>query len=211
MGGLNPYAVEVALKLGASEVWLPTLDAQNHINSFGQATLPTFKPLETKSLVRLAARPITVLDSSGALSEATKKIIETMNGSEAILGTGRLSYAEIEQVVQYAKKFTIKHILITHPEFKATNFSKEQQAKLVASGTYLEHCATTNYDSRLIAENIRFVGASHCILSSDSGQAQKGHPVDAFLDFIEAILSQGISEEEIQKMTIDNPKKLLGV
>lgn len=212
MGGLNPYAVEVALKLGASEVWMPTLDAQNHVNSFGQATLPTFKPLETpKSFSAPPAKPITVLDSSGALKEEAKQVIETMKGSEAILGTGHLSYIEIEQLIDYANKVGVKHTLITHPEFRATNFSKEQQRRLVDKGAYLEHCATTDYNARLIVENIRFVGASHCILSSDSGQAQKGHPLDAFYDFIEAIQAEGMGKEEIQKMTIDNPKKLLRV
>jgi hypothetical protein len=212
MGGLNAYAVEVALKLGASEIWMPTLDAQNHISSFGKATIPTFKQVdESKPQAILPPKPITVLDTSGQLKEEAKAVLEAMKGSEAILGTGHLSYVEIEQLIDYSNKVGIKHTLITHPEFRATNFSKEQQKKLVDKGSYLEHCATTNYDARLIVENIRFVGASHCILSSDSGQAQKGHPLDAFYDFIEAIRAEGIDDGEIQKMTIDNPKKLLGV
>ena len=35
VGGLNPAAVEVALKLGAKVVWLPTQPAQHHLAKFG--------------------------------------------------------------------------------------------------------------------------------------------------------------------------------
>jgi Family of unknown function (DUF6282) len=212
MGGLNPYAVEVALKLGASEIWMPTLDAQNHIRSFGQATLPTFKQLESsKNFPSLPARSITVLDKTGSLKEEAKAVVDAMRGSDAILGTGHLSLMEINELISYSKQRNIKHVLITHPEFRATNFSKFDQKKLVEHGAMLEHCATTNYDPKLIAENIQFVGASHCVISSDSGQAQKGNPIDAFYEFISALEDEGISATDIQKMTIDNPKKILGI
>jgi hypothetical protein len=213
MGALNPYAVEVALKLGASEVWMPTLDAQNHINHFGQATLPTFKPLESVKKAAPPAmpmKPISVSDESGELKEEAKRVIEAMKDSDAILGTGHLSLKEIHAVISYAKRSNVSKLLITHPEFRATNFSKEEQKNLAEQGAMLEHCSTTNYDPKLIAENIRYVGASKCILSSDSGQAQKGSPLDCFYEFLLAIEAEGVSTSEIQKMTIDNPKRLLG-
>jgi hypothetical protein len=212
MGGLNPYAVEVALKLGASEIWMPTLDAQNHINHFGQATLPTFKPLDTgrSQAPSLPMKPITVLNESGELREEAKQVIDSMKGSDAILGTGHLSLKEIQQVMAYAGKINVRKILITHPEFRATNFSKEEQKILADQGAFLEHCSTTNYNAKLIAENIKHVGASKCVLSSDSGQAQKGSPLDCFYEFVLAIEAEGVSAADIQKMIIDNPRKLLG-
>lgn len=211
MGGLNAYAVEVALKLGASEIWMPTLDAQNHIHHFGQATLPTFKPLESgKKTASMPMKPITVLNENGELKEDAKLVVEAMKNSDAILGTGHLSLEEIQKLITHSKKNNVNRILITHPEFRATNFSKENQRELTEQGAYLEHCSTTNYDPKLIAENIRYVGASKCILSSDSGQAQKGSPLDCFYDFLVAIEAEGISSSDIQKMTIDNPRRLLG-
>jgi hypothetical protein len=212
MGGLNPYAVEVALKLGASEVWMPTLDAENHIKSFGQATLPTFKEVQgAKSVPCSAPKPISAINSSGQLKDEARAVIDMMAGSDAILGSGHLSLEETKKIIEYAKKAGLRNILITHPEFKATLFSKEQQKELVDDGAYLEHCATTNYDAKLIAENIRFVGASHCVLSSDAGQPQKGNPIDVLFDLMRDLENHGISTNELQRMTIDNPKKLLGL
>ncbi len=212
MGGLNPYAVEVALKLGASEVWMPTLDAQNHIDHFGQATLPTFKPLESekKSPPAMPMKPIRLLNEYGELKEEAKQVIEAMRDSDAILGTGHLSLNEIHAVLSQAKENNLTKILVTHPEFRATSFSKEDQKNLSDQGAFLEHCSTTNYDPKLIAQNIKYVGASKCILSSDSGLAQKGSPLDCFYEFLLAIEAEGISTSDIQKMTIDNPRKLLG-
>lgn len=212
MGGLNPYAVEVALKLGASQIWFPTLDAENHITAFGQATLPTFKQLESsKSKVSFEPRPITVLDSSGELKEDARKVIEAMRDSGVILGTGHLSLQETTKVMEYAKQQKVTNILVTHPEFKATFFNKEQQRALAESGAILEHCATVNYNPKLISENIRFVGVSHCVISSDAGQPVKGNPIDVMYDLIVSLESEGLSTSEIQRLTIDNPKKLLGV
>ena len=35
VGGLNPFAVEAALDLGARVIWMPTISAQNHIVKHG--------------------------------------------------------------------------------------------------------------------------------------------------------------------------------
>ena len=36
IGGINPLAVETALKLGAKVVWLPTQSAKNHLHKTGK-------------------------------------------------------------------------------------------------------------------------------------------------------------------------------
>ena len=36
VGGLNPRAVEVAIEMGAKEIWMPTLSAANEINLRGE-------------------------------------------------------------------------------------------------------------------------------------------------------------------------------
>ena len=36
VGGINPAAAEVALRLGAKEVWMPTIDAAHHVDVHGK-------------------------------------------------------------------------------------------------------------------------------------------------------------------------------
>ena len=38
VGGINPAAVENALKMGAKVVWLPTSSARNHLEKLGKST-----------------------------------------------------------------------------------------------------------------------------------------------------------------------------
>ena len=48
VGGINPAAAEVSLRLGAKEVWMPTIDAAHHIDVHGarpKSIACTFKRL----------------------------------------------------------------------------------------------------------------------------------------------------------------------
>src|SRR3984957_9982792 len=76
VGGLNPVAVELAGRSGCKIVWMPTVDAANE--TAGRVDGPTAKlPFWAKIQRELAATgiappPMTVLDSSGKVSEATR-------------------------------------------------------------------------------------------------------------------------------------------
>jgi predicted metal-dependent phosphotriesterase family hydrolase len=61
------------------------------------------------------------------------------------------------------------------------------------------------------AKAIRFVGADHCILSSDMGQpANPLHP-DALVAFFKGMKEQGFTQAEIDQMSKTNPARLLGL
>ncbi|MDW8041591.1 MAG: DUF6282 family protein [Nitrososphaerota archaeon] len=209
VGGLNPSAVDKALSMGAAEVWMPTLDAENHIKTFGAAQLPTTHRVKTINSFKTRSKGITVLDAGGNLKPEVVEILEMIAESDVILGTGHLSLKEVYSVVEVAKKVGVKKILVTHPHFKATRFLTEDQIKLADMGAVMEHCAVAGYDPRELAEDIRRVGVSRCIISSDAGQPHKGHPVDVLLKMIEELKRQGISDSDIERLVIKNPTKLV--
>src|SRR4030042_933407 len=67
VGGLNPFAVDTALQYGAKVVWLPTVDAENHIRFYGGAGK---NPLaESTKLPRFysEAKGISVLELMGRI------------------------------------------------------------------------------------------------------------------------------------------------
>ena len=49
VGGVNPAAVEQALKQNAKIVWMPTIDAENHVRIFG-------RPVPSATLAQVATR-----------------------------------------------------------------------------------------------------------------------------------------------------------
>jgi imidazolonepropionase-like amidohydrolase len=58
---------------------------------------------------------------------------------------------------------------------------------------------------------IRNVGAEHCIIGTDLGQAFNPTPAEGMRMFIALLLKNGISEREIELMAKVNPAKLLGL
>src|SRR5690554_2018399 len=69
VGGINPLAVEAALRLGAVQVWMPTIDAAHHRKVYG------------------GEPGITVLGSDGRLTDDVVAILELVAEHDAILGT----------------------------------------------------------------------------------------------------------------------------
>jgi hypothetical protein len=210
VGGLNPDAVESAIKAGAKEIWMPTFGASNHYAHFKAFGLPGL--VSTREVTRRGPLPagLSILDGSTVKPEV-EEILGMIADADAILGTGHLALFEVHALVDSARKAGVEKILVTHPEFTATNYPIEDQLKLVEKGAILEHCANVDYDSKLYAKNIARVGHKNCVLSSDSGQVKKGHPALAMKKFLEDIIAEGVSESEIHTMAKVNPAKLLEI
>jgi len=212
VGGLNPDAVEAAIKLGAKEIWMPTFGSVNHYNFFGAFGLPGLVPVrEVKRTSDATKRGLSILDggSSKEVRPEVEEILSMVADANIILGTGHLGLSEIYPLLESTRKLGVKKFLVTHPEFSATMWSAEDQLKLAEKGAIMEHCANLNYDAKLYASNIKKVGAERCVLSSDSGQLKKGHPALAMCKFVEDLMSEGVTESEIHTMAKVNTLKLL--
>jgi hypothetical protein len=61
------------------------------------------------------------------------------------------------------------------------------------------------------ADAIRKVGPEFCILSSDLGQMGNPLPADGFGAFLVAMRGKGFSEREVDRMSKQNPARLLGL
>ena len=61
------------------------------------------------------------------------------------------------------------------------------------------------------ADAIRKIGPEFCILSSDLGQRGNALPPDGFGAFLAALRMRGFSDQEIGRMSSQNPSRLLGL
>lgn len=211
VGGLNPEAVEAAINLGAAEVWMPTFNAENHLRFFPDANLPNLQRIRKFTTARAPLPGMSILLRDGAVKPEVEEILGLLAEANVILGTGHISKGETFALVEAAAKAGVKKVLVTHPEFRATTLTPDEQLKLAKMGAIMEHCAVTNYDAKQIAANVSEVGARNCVLSSDSGQIQKGHPLDVMKGLMDGLEQNGISRDEIWVMTRVNPGKLLGL
>ena len=218
VGGLNPEAVIAAIRHGASQIYMPTFAAANDVVRNG-GIKPVFKNLfprgETKGL--------RIIDEAGRLLPEVEHIIEIMSESDAILGTGHLSPEESLLLIAQAARRGVKHILVTHAMGKSVDMSVRDQKRAVELGAHIEQsylgctpfsCQKNQKEQRReirkMASQIRAIGAEHLILSTDLGQKKNISPVEGLSQFIENLLIEGISEDEIDLMVRLNPEKLLG-
>ncbi|MBW1860865.1 MAG: membrane dipeptidase [Deltaproteobacteria bacterium] len=214
VGGLNPAAVESAIRLGCREVFMPTSGAQNHVSKWGAG------PHSLTNRSRPPDQGICILDEKGRLYKDVLEILRLIAENDVILGTGHLSVTEIMAVTKCARDVGVKRILITHPSMKIIDMPVSCQVEVARMGAYLDHSflATTNYFSesertsmKEIAYQIHTVGIDHCVMSTDFGQENVPSPTEGLKTFIDEMLAHGFKEEEIRKMIIENPKKLLEV
>ncbi len=197
VGGLNPVAVETALRLGAKQVWMPTLDAANQHRFEGKRG------------------GITVLNREGKLRKELIEILEIVSQSDAILSTGHLSPKEIVLLIEEAQRKGVKKIVVTHPDHFLIQMSIGLQKDLSNRGIFFDRCFPTPHTSPLtmegMAKRIREVGVDSTILTSDFGQPENPFPVDGLRSYIHRLIGFGFSEQEIDQMVRINPAKLLNL
>jgi len=217
IGGLNPMAIEIAGRSGCKIVWLPTVDAANETAGRLDSKIenPPFwaKIQRELAAIRIAPAPISVLDESGEISEATRTCLELIAKYDMAVATGHLSAKEIRKVVHVAREVKVRKVIITHAEFPSQNLSVEEQAELAAEGAVIEHCFTTMFLGKkpwdIVIENIRKVGFEHSVLSTDSGQKVNPPVSECFGMFAQRLLDAQFSTGEIQRMVAINPRNLL--
>jgi hypothetical protein len=207
IGGLNVYAVESALALGAKIVWLPTLDS---VTDFKH------RPASPRH-TRLG--PVKVVDDAGSPLPAVREIAELVGQADAILATGHISagehYATVKAFAQHC------HVLVTHAgeELAGPHLTPAQAAELAALGATIELTAmmcqpvrqSPGHTPMQILALIRAVGPSRCVLSSDYGWSatRVPHPVPGLRDFLESLWEQGLGEGDLHTMVSANPARLL--
>src|SRR6185295_18176550 len=115
--------------------------------------------------------------------------LELVAEHNAILGTCHLSPREIVTLVREARNVGIEKIVVTHPFFKVPNLDLDTIEELVRLGAMPEfgYCTVSpawQYAApEKIAAAVARVGASRCLLVSDTGQRHNPMPDEALRIF----------------------------
>ncbi|TPW78250.1 DUF6282 family protein [Schumannella sp. 10F1B-5-1] len=211
VGGINPYAVEMSLRMGGKAVWLPTFSSAQHI-----AAHPEGGGFPTAS-VELSNTEVSVHGADGALLPEMTRVVDLVAESGALLSGGHLDGPTIEEAFTLAKERGVERMIVAHPNF-VIDADYAQAQRLVDLGAYVEHEVsmydpegTKKWDPKILLDWIETIGPEHTTLASDLGQPNRPLPVDAFIRVGEILLDLGVSERDLQRMTRDNPGYLLGL
>lgn len=199
VGGLNPDALEAALRIGTRVVWWPTFDTAWSRDTFGRW--------------HAKADAIRVLDERGALVPVCHTLLDLMVEHGATLCSGHLDPAETLALVTESRRRGVRSI-VSH----ATSFRipLEVQSALTARGAFIEQCAVNAFRDggdeyfASVAADVRAVGPEHVILSTDLGQAANPAPPVGFGSWIERFLDAGFTTDAMKQMVQQNPAAALG-
>ena len=200
VGGINPWAVEASIKLGAKEIFLPTMTAENHCRKENKEHFV--------SVVK-----------DGKIVEPLKDVFELVKDYDVALGTGHISPSEIFTVVEAARNAGVKKIIVTHPEFHIVGMSLEEEKRIVKDyDVLLEKVYAQPIGGGVYKKNLpdnvahmKEIGCEHFIVSTDGGQMQNPEWYHTIAEYIDYLYDSGFSQGEIDVMTKKNPGRMLGI
>jgi hypothetical protein len=199
VGGLNVAAANLALKLGARQIWMPTRSARNH------------------RAYHREAGGISILDERRQLLPEAEEIVRAAGEAGCIIGTGHLNPEETAKLVEASQRLGKPKILVTHPEWGPTYHSIEEQNKLASySNVYFERCfvSTTHLCGCVPFETIERAivetRVERTVISTDLGQPETPPPADGLRLYAERLHASGFSVDDIRIMMQANPERLLG-
>lgn len=201
VGGINPWAVETALKLGGKLVWMPTNTAENDC-----------KKQNKENWVSVV--------KDGKIVPELNDVFHLIRDYDAVLETGHISPKECFLVTEAARNAGVKKIVITHPEFWVVGMSVEEQERIVKDyGVLLEHVYAQPIGGGIYKKNLetnveamKAIGCEHFIAATDSGQTQNPYWYESIKEYIDYLYDVGgFTKEEIDQMTKVNPGQMLGI
>ena len=214
VGGINPAAAEVALRLGAKEVWMPTIDAAHHIQVHGARGS---YDVQSSSAEFFWGEPISAV-KDGKVTNETMVVLELIARFDAILGTAHLSLQEIEVLGKAAKERGVKKILITHPFFRVpAGMNVDFLMQMVRLGAIAEfgYCTISPMwayvNLQFTKEVMDAVGYDNCVVMSDAGQSHNPLPPEALWLYAQGLYERGVSAGNVEKLIDKIPKALLNI
>jgi hypothetical protein len=202
VGGMNPAAVEHMTQVSGGWgriVWMSTFDAENQVRYSKEN------------------RPFVRTSRNGELLPEVKQVIGVIAAHNLVLATGHVSPDEVLLLLREGRRQGVQHMAVTHAMNAPVLMDLPKMQEAAKLGAFIEFVAgsltTPDAAARLdrYAAAIRAIGPEFCILSSDLGQKANALPPDGFADFLSAMLARGLSEQDVDRMSKQNPARLLGL
>ena len=202
VGGINPVAVEHMTQVSGGWgrfVWMSTFDAENQVKYSKEN------------------RPFVSVARNGQLLPEVKQVISLIAKNGLVLATGHVSPEEGLMLLREGRAQGAQRMVVTHALMAPVLMDVPQMQEAARLGAFIEFVggSLTGADASArmdrFADTIRKVGPESCILSSDLGQRGNALPPDGFGAFLVAMRARGFSDQEIARMSKQNPARLLGL
>ena len=212
VGGINPTAVEIALKMGAKEIFMPTSYSAAHTKIHGRPGSWAYR----KDMLRIKTEAVPILDDDKNILPDVSIVLELAKEYTVPVGTGHLSAEEILPLCEQAHRIGTQ-IIITHPHFHPPNLDDVTLLRLVSMAAKIELCAGTVYPVpgygrvEQVVKTIQTVGYKNFLISSDGGIPTRPLPPETLSAYLYCLMLKGIPKEQLDFMFKDNPACVFGI
>jgi len=218
VGGVNPFAVDAAIKLGVKKIFMPTVDAYQHQKmrgGTGQYDNPALRQKGGVPDFASKSQGIYILDENDNLLPEAKECLKLIADANIILCVGHLTLKEDFVLVKEAVKMGIKKLIVDHPFSKTCQFSVKDQVALADLGCYINQ-PFAQVSPRFhalqvpeLADAIRKIGVKRCIMSSDTGQVANPSCPESMRMYVRLLLEEKFTPDKIKVMLHENPGWML--
>ena len=180
-------------------VWMSTFDAENQVRYSKEN------------------RPSVHVSKNGELLPEVKEVISLIAKHGLVLATGHVSAEEGLMMLREGRRQGVQHMVVTHAMNAPVLMNVAQMQEAAKLGAFIEFVGGSLADAdgpaRIdrFADAMRKVGPEFCITASDLGQKGNALPPDGFGAFLVALRAKGLTEPDIDRMSKQNPARLLGL
>jgi hypothetical protein len=202
VGGMNATAVEHMTQVAGGWgrfVWMSTFDAENQVRYSKEN------------------RPFVTVARDGALLPQPIDVISVIAKHRLVLATGHVSPSEALLLLREGRRQGVEHMVVTHAMSPPILMNVPQMQEAARLGAFIEFVGqsltTADAPARVdsMVDAIRRIGSEFCIVSSDLGQKGNALPVDGFAAFLLALRAKGLPAVDVDRMSKQNPAKLLAL
>ena len=222
MGGPSRATVEPQLKAGVRAVWMPTASHANSISKVGGLPIwwggsdnprDVVGPMSWEE-ARAVGALYTLKD--GRLTPEVKNVVRLCVEYDVPLFLGHVTHDEQDALAEEIQHLGFRKAVVDHPFSPFVDLTIERMKEFAQAGfffnfTFDELSPLLGVDPREMYEAIRAVGCDRVTLSSDAGDPLFPNSVECMRLMRVYMRAFGLTPEEIEQVTILNPRHLLGL
>jgi uncharacterized protein DUF6282 len=216
VGGMNPAAVEHFV-----QVSMPGAPPEG----YGRVVMMASDDAALQLQVSNSSAPPVYVVRNGAVVPEAKTIIGLIKKYNLSMTTGHNSGQEAILLIKeaIAQGIPPTRLGVTHANINPPGLTVEEMQEVARLGAFVEMCTQSQrafspeaqkaLDARndRIADLIKKVGPNNVIIETDLGQGNNEYHPDGLAAFVRAMRARGISAQDTDRMTKENPAKFLGI
>ena len=220
-GIASPKEVAKEIADGVRSIWMPIANSVTTLHKIGGWTTMWDKenprrhsdPLPWDFAMKVG---MYTLGEDGKLKPEVREIFKIIADTGVAVSFAHASHPEIYAMADEVVRLGIKRAFVDHPFSPFVDLSIDMMKELTSAGIYMnftydELSPLLGIDPARMYHAIRAIGTSKVTLSTDAGEPLFPNSIECMRLIRGHMRAFGLSEDEIQEVSVINPSKIVGL